>query len=73
VLSSAAAEDLALLQRWPGGLVILTDPDVPGRELRLYLDDRLAQASGFAVSKAAAMQSNMLAKQHARFSHVNNG
>ncbi len=45
IKSRSAARDLALLQAWPGGCIVLTDPDAPGRELRMFLDDTLAQGA----------------------------
>jgi len=43
VKGGAAADELRLLSQWPAGLVILTDPDGPGRELRMFLDEHLVQ------------------------------
>ncbi|KAL6756953.1 hypothetical protein V8C86DRAFT_2612356 [Haematococcus lacustris] len=43
IKSQLAVGDLDKLRRWPHGLVVLTDPDQPGRMLRMYLDDVLGQ------------------------------
>ncbi len=44
IKSGQAQADLELLASWPeAGLIVLTDPDAPGRELRMHLDEQLVQ------------------------------
>lgn len=49
-------KELTALSKWPGGLVVLTDPDQGGRDLRMFLDEVLVQRPLEQRAKAQAKQ-----------------
>mmetsp|Transcript_13734 Transcript_13734/g.29527 ORF Transcript_13734/g.29527 Transcript_13734/m.29527 type:complete len:423 (-) Transcript_13734:93-1361(-) len=64
VKSKAAAHELQALRQLGHDLLVLTDPDVHGRELRVFLDDALGPGIKHAFLPAAQATSTRANKRH---------